>query len=55
MDEIIHNIQNLKQQALTISEALDITHKQILLNLKLVQKNDEDLNNANKKLKKFIK
>lgn len=55
LDGIIEKIEVFKRHAITIGEALDITHKQILLNLNVVTDNLEALDDSNRKLKKVLK
>ena len=45
----------MNKHARLISEALDDTHKKIVLNAKILDKNIKDLDNSNAKLKKYLK
>lgn len=55
LDEIINGINQMNRHARLISEALEETHRKIILNVKVLDKNITDLNNSNTKLKKYLK
>jgi hypothetical protein len=45
----------LNKHARLISQALDETHKKIIMNVKITDKNLKDVDNSNAKLKKYLK
>ena len=55
MDTILEQIEVFKRHAITIGAALEITHKQIVLNLNVMTENVEALDDSNRKLKKVLK